>query len=104
MMNTKLNCCYSIIPDLILENKELNSTEKLVMAMIFSLTLNNNECYASNKYFSEKLGLSKRTITNLIASLKEKKLIRVETINYQRYIYLSDNTRKTILGDIDVDF
>ena len=39
-------------------------------------------------YIGKKVNLKKRTITDFIKGLKKEKYIRVETINYKRYIYL----------------
>lgn len=43
-----MKCKYIIIPDLVLENEKLNSTEKLLMGIIYSLNYDNNVCFASN--------------------------------------------------------
>ncbi len=77
-----------ILDDNIVKSKSINSTDKLVYGVIKALTNNLGYCYASNEYIAKKLNLSKRTITNSIRKLKRAKYIRVETINYQRFIYI----------------
>ncbi len=77
-----------ILDDNILKSNSINSTDKLVYGVIKALTNNKGYCYASNEYIAKKLNLSKRTITNSIRKLKRAKYIRVETINYQRFIYI----------------
>lgn len=81
---------YIIIPDLVLENEKLNSTEKLLMGIIYSLNYDNNVCFASNDYLSKRLKVSKRTITSAISKLKRENLIEIKVLNQQRIIYLNN--------------
>lgn len=97
-MDLKFNFEYSILPDFISENEKLSSTEKILMAVIFSLNLKSNECFASNKYLSKKTNVSKRTITSSLSKLKKENFIRIEVINNQRKIYLSEDIRRKLLG------
>ena len=87
-MNKRLKCEYSILPDFIIKNEKLNATEKILMSLIISLNLN-NECYANNEYFSTRMNVSKRTITNALKKIK--------VINYKRTIYLSNEVRNKLL-------
>ena len=80
-----------ILDDSIVKSNSINSTDKLVYGVIKALTNNLGYCYASNEYFSKIVNLSKRTITKSISNLKKADYIRVETINYQRNIYLTNN-------------
>lgn len=94
-----MKCKYIIIPDLVLENEKLNSTEKLLMGIIYSLNYDNNVCFASNDYLSKKLKVSKRTITSAISKLKRENLIEIKVLNQQRTIYLNKITwRNTSIG------
>lgn len=77
-----------ILDDSIVKSNSISSTDKLVYGVIKALTNNKGYCYASNDYISKKVNLSKRTITKSISNLKRANYIRVETINYQRNIYL----------------
>lgn len=83
-----MKCNYIIIPDLVLENEKLNSTEKLLMGIIYSLNYNDNVCFASNDYLSKRLKVSKRTITSAISKLKRENLIEIKVLNQQRTILL----------------
>lgn len=85
-----MKCKYIIIPDLVLENEKLNSTEKLLMGIIYSLNYDNNVCFASNDYLSKRLKVSKRTITSAISKLKSENLIKIKVLNQQRIIYLNN--------------
>ncbi len=80
-----------VLDDSIVKNNSINSTDKLVYGVIKALTNNKGYCYASNDYISKKINLSKRTITKSISNLRKANYIRVETINYQRNIYLTNN-------------
>lgn len=80
-----------ILYDSIVKSKKINSTDKLVYGVIKALASNKGYCYASNDYISKRVNLSKRTITKSIGNLRKENYIRVETINYQRNIYLTNN-------------
>ena len=77
-----------VIESSIVKSNSINSTDKLVYGIIKALTNNLGYCYASNDYISKKINLSKRTISKSISNLSKANYIRVETINYQRNIYL----------------
>ena len=77
-----------VIESSIVKSNSINSTDKLVYGIIKALTNNLGYCYASNDYISKKINLSKRTVSKAISNLKKANYIRVETINYQRNIYL----------------
>ncbi len=77
-----------IIDDNIVASNSINSTDKLVYGVIKALANNKGYCYASNEYIAQRVNLSKRTITNSIRSLKQANYIRVETVNYQRQVYI----------------
>ena len=78
-----------VLDDSIVKSISINSTDKLVYGVIKALTNNLGYCYASNDYISKKVNLSKRTISKSISNLRRANYIRVETINYQRNIYLT---------------
>lgn len=80
-----------ILDDSIVKRNKINSTDKLVYGVIKALTNNKGYYYASNDYISKKVNLSKRTISKSISYLRKANYIRVETINYQRNIYLTNN-------------
>lgn len=68
------------IPKEVWLNEELNVIEKLFLVEIDSLDKEQG-CWASNKYFSEFFGISKGRCSQIINSLKDKKMI---DITYQR--------------------
>lgn len=90
MNNDLTNLKYVEVPMNVLLDEELSSTSKLLMGLITTLSMQNGYCYASNKYLSNLMKVSKRTITNCISSLKRKKYIEIENIPNMRKIYLAN--------------
>lgn len=87
---------YSIIPATVLYNKELKANEKLLYAIITSLSNKEGYCFATNKYLAEKLDVNPKTISSWISDLKDRNFIIVELIRnenkqiVQRKIYIND--------------
>ena len=69
---------YSIIPATILYNKNLKANQKLLYAIITSLTHKEGYCYATNRYLAEKLGVKTNTVSSWITDLNRKGFIKVE--------------------------
>lgn len=90
MNNDLTNLKYVEVPMNVLLDEELSSTSKLLMGLITTLSMQNGYCYASNKYLSNLMKVSKRTITNCISSLKRKNYIEIENIPNMRKIYLAN--------------
>ena len=78
---------YAIVPLIDLRDLNLNSTDKMVMGLIVSLTRTRDKCTASNGFLADQLQVSKRTITKSLTILKNNKLISIIFNNYQREIY-----------------
>lgn len=87
---------YSIIPSTILYNKNLKSNQKILYAVITSLSNKEGYCFASNKYLAEKLNVGSNTVSGWITDLRRKNFIQVELIRndkqeiIQRRIYIND--------------
>ena len=71
---------YSVIPATILFNNEIKPNEKLLYAMITSLSNKEGYCFASNKYLAEKLNVKANTVSGWITDLKRKDFIVVEIL------------------------
>lgn len=82
------NMKYAIVPISDLSNLRLNSTDKLVMGVIISLS-RKRVCMATNKYLSRQLGLSTRTISKTLSKLSDKNLISIKYEKDNRKIYSS---------------
>lgn len=64
-------------------NLEISSNEKFLLAMVKNLSKNGG-CTATNKYFSDVLGISTRHARRLLEGLKSKSLIEIEIYNYNK--------------------
>lgn len=69
---------YAVIPISILENKNLSANAKLLYGEIMALSKKSGKCYATNKYIAEILGLSYRSIPNLLKELNGVGLIYID--------------------------
>lgn len=95
------------IPREIWESKEFNMTEKCLLIEIESLSKLEKGCFASNQTLGDHLGLSKKTVANLISGLAKRELLIV-TLTYhpgtkivdKRFIKLTDKF-KFIKAGID---
>lgn len=78
------------IPADIWLSKDLSLIEKVMLVEIDSLD-NEEGCYANNNYFAEFFGISKTRVSQIISSLKEKKIITTEEV------YTYKNTTKRVI-------
>lgn len=85
---TKLK--YVEVPVVVLLDEDLSTTTKLLMGLITTLSMQEGFCFASNRYLSNLMKVSRRTITSCISSLRKKKYIRVENEPNSRRIYLAN--------------
>ena len=90
MNNDINNLKYVEVPMIVLLDNDISSTSKLLMGLITTLTMKEGFCYASNKYLSNLLKVSRRTIKSCITSLKRKNYINVENDPNMRKIYLAN--------------
>lgn len=87
---------YAIIPSTVLYKDDLKPNQKLLYAIITSLSNKEGYCYATNRYLAEKLKVKSNTVSGWITDLKRKGFIKVELIRnekkqvIQRRIYLND--------------
>jgi len=59
----------------ILQRKELNTNEKLILSAVIQLHKSKGECFASNPYFSRWLWIPQGTIEDNISNLVKKGLM-----------------------------
>ena len=88
MNNDITNLKYVEVPVVVLLDEDLSTTTKLLMGLITTLSMQEGFCFASNRYLSNLMKVSRRTITSCIASLRKKNYIRVESEPNTRRIYL----------------
>ena len=79
-------------PRILFNDKSLTRTDNDLLSLIISLALNNDYCYASNKYLANYIDTSIRTISDSLSKLKRLEYIIVKYENNSRRIYL--NTEK----------
>jgi hypothetical protein len=60
------------IPGDILNDKDLTWQEKILLTYIYHLDTTPSHCYASNRYIGELMGISEKTVANVLSSLKKK--------------------------------
>jgi Mn-dependent DtxR family transcriptional regulator len=84
------NLKYVEVPMVVLLDEDISSTTKLLMGLITTLSMKDGFCYASNRYLSNLLKVSKRTITSSITALRRKNYIKVDNKDNARKIYLAN--------------
>ena len=90
MNNGYSNMKYVELPMIVIQDKKVSSTAKVLMGLITTLSMKDGYCYASNRYLSNILKVSKRTITSCITSLKRNNYIKVKNEINSRQIYLAN--------------
>lgn len=90
MNNDLNNMKYVELPMIVIQDKNISSTAKVLMGLITTLSMKDGYCYASNKYLSNILKVSRRTITSCITSLKRNNYIKVVNEINSRQIYLAN--------------
>ena len=74
---------YAVIPSYILNAKDITDGQKLLYALISSLSNEKGYCYASNAYFSKRFGKTARSIQLWINTLTAKGYI-FSKLNYKK--------------------
>jgi len=62
----------AVIPCRYLMSKDINSTQKLLIGLVSSLSNLKGYCFASNDYLADCLNISKITVSQLISDLEKK--------------------------------
>jgi len=79
---------FSIIPANVLYNKYLKPNEKLLYAIITSLSNKEGYCYASNKYLGEKFNVDHKTVSRWISHLAKYNLIVLDYVQNENKEFL----------------
>lgn len=69
---------YAIIPANVRYDKDITANAKLLYGEITALCNEKGYCWASNSYFSELYGVTKKSITTWISQLAKKNYIRID--------------------------
>ena len=83
------NLKYVQVPMVVLLDEDLSSTAKLLMGLITTLSMKDGYCYASNRYLSNLLKVSKRTISSSITTLRRNNYLKIDNEDSARKIYLA---------------
>ena len=84
------NLKYVQVPMIVLLDEDLSSTTKLLMGLITTLSMKDGFCYASNRYLSNLLKVSKRTISSSITTLRRNNYLKIDNEDSARKIYLAN--------------
>ena len=84
------NLKYVQVPMVVLLDEDLSSTTKLLMGLITTLSMKDGYCYASNRYLSNLLKVSKRTISSSITTLRRNNYLKIDNDDSARKIYLAN--------------
>ena len=84
------NLKYIQVPMVVLLDEDLSSTTKLLMGLITTLSMKDGYCYASNRYLSNLLKVSKRTISSSITTLRRNNYLKIDNDDSARKIYLAN--------------
>ena len=77
---------YFMVHSFMTSGLKLSGTELLTFALIYSFACSEERCFhGSLKYIAEHIGTTKRSVTNAIKSLTEKKLIERNESNNDTY-------------------
>lgn len=74
---------YTITPKCVLENRNISFSAKVLYGQLNRLQ-GEDGCWASNQYLAELLGVSTRSIRDIIKSLKKNEFIRIERESNQK--------------------
>lgn len=80
---------YGYMPNVVLFDKDLPSTAKLLFVLISSLSAERGYCFAKNEYLAEKMGISETMVSLHIKSL-EKYLIIENGTSINRQIFIAE--------------
>ncbi len=83
------NLKYVQVPMVVLADVNISSTAKLLMGLITTLSMKDGYCYASNRYLSNLLKVSKRTISSSITTLRRNNYLKIDNEDSARKIYLA---------------
>lgn len=74
---------YTITPKCVLENRNISFSAKVLYGQLNRLQ-GDDGCWASNQYLAELLGVSTRSIRDIIKSLEENEFIRIKRESNQK--------------------
>lgn len=96
-----------VLPSHLLVSNEIEPSAKLLYGLIRNLTKRDGYCFADNKYLSELMDVSVRTVKRWLHSLESEGYVEVEfdtesSYNPERRIFIADNFKKCLRRDKNV--
>jgi DNA-binding MarR family transcriptional regulator len=89
------------IPASILMDKDLSSTEKILIAVIRSLSNNTGACYATNNYLADLLNINKVRVSSILTALIKKKYIEREITRNEKKQIISRSIK--VINDTPIN-
>jgi DNA-binding Lrp family transcriptional regulator len=80
-----------IAPGEILDVEGINHADIVVYAVLYGLMRLKGYCWANNGYLATRLHISERTLQRHLRRLQDMSLIRIESINSERKIYMVES-------------
>jgi biotin operon repressor len=74
------NLTYLQIPNIILENRELDGDNKILLSKIIELHKRAGSCFASNNTFGNLIGMSRTSVSKRITKLKQLGYLTTEDV------------------------
>lgn len=99
-MNETMPNFFTQIPSYVMSSKELNSTDKCVYGVIYTMLNVTHKCFMSNERIGNEIGLSKKTISKTLTKLSRAGLLNIK-LTYKNGTKEVDK-RYITLGNIPV--
>lgn len=77
-MNETMPNFFTQIPSYVMSSKELNSTDKCVYGVIYTMLNVTHKCFMSNERIGNEIGLSKKTISKTLTKLSRAGLLNIK--------------------------
>lgn len=77
-MNETMPNFFTQIPSYVMSSKELNSTDKCVYGVIYTMLNVTHKCFMSNERIGNEIGLSKKTVSRTLTKLSRAGLLNIK--------------------------
>lgn len=92
-----MNDGFALIPNRIISDNNITDIDKLVFGVVYGLCSVQGYAWASNKYISELLGKSERTITRSLSNLEKNGYINIKLLKRKDFENVKNMQRKIFL-------
>lgn len=77
-MELHFDPAYTLFPDFVSKDQRLTPSEKCIYSTVFFFSQTERGCFASNRYFADRFGLSPSTVSHAITRLERMGYLRRE--------------------------